>query len=86
MTAPVSPVEAITVRIKHVIRVAWLRSVYWPFWRSINALRRGVIAMRGKVNLVTDDELFLITKDLDEHPDEWEHPCMCATCRSYGDD
>ncbi len=59
--------------------------VYLPFWRGVNGVLRGFIAMRGAVNLITNDELYAITKNLDEHPDGWDHPCMCATCRSYGD-
>ena len=63
----------------------FLAVVYFPFWRSVNGVRRGWKAMRGQVNLVTDEELMRITEPLDEHPDNWDHPCMCATCRSYGD-
>lgn len=59
--------------------------IYFPFWRSVNGVRRAATAMRGRVNLVTDDELLRLTADLEEHPDGWDHPCMCATCRSYGD-
>lgn len=25
------------------------------------------------------------TWDLNEHPQGWDKPCMCADCRSYGD-
>lgn len=63
----------------------FLYVVYFPFWRSVNGVRRAAIAMRGRVNLVTDEELLRLTEKLDEHPDGWDHPCMCATCRSYGD-
>lgn len=24
-----------------------------------------------------------LTEGLDEHPDWWEHPCFCNSCRSY---
>lgn len=71
---------------KHFFRVLWLRSLYWPFWRSVNALRRGRLAMFGRINLVTDDELLRLTTQLEAHPDGWEHPCMCADCRSYCND
>lgn len=70
----------------HWVRVLGLTCFYFPFWRSVNGVLRAAIAMRGRVNLVTDDELVLITKGLDEHPDGWEHPCMCAVCRSYCDE
>jgi hypothetical protein len=32
-------------------------------------------------NIPTDD-LLKITEKLDEHPEGWEWPCMCAECRS----
>ena len=70
----------------HWIRVVGLRCFYFPFWRSVNGVRRGLIAMRGQVNLVTDEELWQLTRLLGEHPDGWSHPCDCATCRSYGDE
>ena len=25
-----------------------------------------------------------VTKLLDEHPEDWNGPCMCATCMDYG--
>lgn len=59
--------------------------VYFPFWRSVNACRRAARAAWGDVNLVTYDELMQVTEPLDEHPEGWDHPCMCALCRSYGD-
>lgn len=70
----------------HWIRVIGLTCFYFPFWRSVNGLRRGWLAMRGRVNLVTSEELEKLTEQLDEHPDGWDHPCMCATCRSYAND
>lgn len=69
----------------HWIRVVGLRCFYFPFWRSVNGVRRGLTAMRGRVNLVTDNELVELTTPLDSHPDDWHHPCNCADCRSYGD-
>lgn len=68
------------------VRVPWLTVVYFPFWRSVNGVRRAARAMRGRVNLVTDEELMRITEPLEEHPEGWDHPCMCATCRSYCDE
>ena len=67
------------------IRLPWLNGLYFPFWRTVNAFKRGAIAMRGHVNLVTDDELATLTEPLEEHPEGWEHPCNCALCRSYAD-
>jgi len=70
----------------HWIRVLWLRCFAFPFWRSSNAVKRAYrAAFDPRVNLVTDDELIELTIPLDEHPDNWEHPCMCASCRSYCD-
>lgn len=63
----------------------FLTVIYFPFWRSVNTVRRAGRAAFGRVNLVTDDELHALTEKLDEHPDGWDHPCMCATCRSYCD-
>ena len=35
---------------------------------------------------IPENELLALTARLDEHPEGWEHPCMCATCRSYADE
>lgn len=71
----------------HWVRVAGLRGFYFPFWRTISVVRRAYsAAFRHDINLVTNDELWTLTEALDEHPDGWEHPCMCATCRSYADE
>jgi hypothetical protein len=67
----------------HWVRVIGLRCFYFPFWRTYYSFRRGFIAARGRVNLVTTDELVELTSRLDEHPEGWNHPCMCADCRSY---
>lgn len=66
----------------HWVRVVGLRSFYFPFWRTVSAVRRAVTAFRSRSNLVTDDELYLVTQELECHPDGWNHPCMCAECRS----
>lgn len=34
---------------------------------------------------VPENELLALTARLNEHPEGWEHPCMCAECRSYAD-
>ena len=34
---------------------------------------------------VPENELLALTARLDEHPEGWEYPCMCASCRSYAD-
>lgn len=31
-------------------------------------------------------DLIALTAGLPEHPEWWDGPCMCATCRSYCDD
>ncbi len=31
------------------------------------------------------DTLFEMTKDVDEHPEDWDSPCQCQLCMSYGD-
>lgn len=30
-------------------------------------------------------DLLAITALLDEHPEWWDYPCFCASCRSYAD-
>ena len=35
---------------------------------------------------IPTDELLKLTEALDEHPEGWEWPCMCAECRSHADD
>jgi hypothetical protein len=70
----------------HWVRVLGLRCFYFPFWRTVNTVRRAHrAAFDRSVNLVTTDELWKLTEPLDEHPEGWEHACMCATCRSYAD-
>lgn len=34
---------------------------------------------------VPENELLALTARLDEHPEGWGWPCMCADCRSYSD-
>jgi len=34
---------------------------------------------------VPENELLALTARLDEHPEGWDWPCMCAECRSYAD-
>lgn len=70
----------------HWVRVFGLTYFRFPFWRTVNAVRRMRTALRYDINLVTNEELWELTAPLDEHPDTWEHPCLCATCRSYGDE
>lgn len=65
------------------LRKPFLNIVYFPFWRTVNAARRAWTAARNQANLVTDDELYALTQELECHPEGWEHPCMCAECRSY---
>lgn len=31
------------------------------------------------------DKVFQLTKDFDECPEDWDGPCLCKLCRSYGD-
>ena len=67
----------------HWLRYPFLVVLYFPFWRTVNAVQRGWLAAFGHINLVTDDELCAITAPLKCHPEDWHHPCMCAECRSY---
>lgn len=38
------------------------------------------------VHSIPENELLALTARLDEHPEGWEWPCMCAVCRSYADE
>lgn len=31
------------------------------------------------------DALFEKTREVDEHPEDWDSPCLCQLCCSYGD-
>jgi len=33
----------------------------------------------------TVEEVFQLTKDIDEHPEYWDSACFCMLCQSYGD-
>jgi hypothetical protein len=74
------PTDWLRRNAPHRIYVLWLRAFYWPFWHGINRLRRAWSAMHTGINLVSDAELFTLTALLDEHPDDWKHPCACAEC------
>jgi hypothetical protein len=32
-----------------------------------------------------EEELLEMTEKFDEHPDDYDGPCRCKTCLSYGD-
>ena len=65
------------------VRVPWLNCIYFPFWRSINAVRRAwSAAFDDGVVLVTVEELIDLTTPLEEHPEGYDGPCNCALCRS----
>ena len=68
------------------IRVPWLRGIYFPFCDVRARLRLIVKAQRAGFLIVSCDELLHITEGLDEHPNNWDYPCACATCRSYAND
>jgi hypothetical protein len=72
--------------VRHFFRVLWLRGAYWPICRVRFGLRDAWRAYRRKGwTLVQCEELIRLTTPLDEHPDEYDGPCNCATCRSYAD-
>lgn len=33
---------------------------------------------------IPECDLIALTALLDEHPEWWEHPCLCAECRTHG--
>jgi hypothetical protein len=66
------------------VRLPWLRGIYFPFWTTVNRIRKGWrAATNSGVELLTYDELIEVTTPLDQHPDGWEHACNCAECSSY---
>lgn len=71
--------------MRHWLYVAWLRAVYWPTWAMIVRVQRAWRVQKRDHYIVTGDELIAITEGLDEHPDGWDFPCHCASCRSYAD-
>lgn len=67
------------------VRVPWLRAIYFPFCTARMRVLRAWHVQKAGNYIVTLDELLAITERLDEHPDNWDFPCHCADCRSYGD-
>ncbi|MGH7743924.1 MAG: hypothetical protein ACREQ5_03775 [Candidatus Dormibacteria bacterium] len=74
------------LRVPNWLRVLWLRGLYWPAWDVIVRVRRAAKVQKAGFYIVSCDELLSITEKLDEHPDGWDYPCHCATCRSYAND
>lgn len=71
--------------LPHWLYVAWLRVLYWPFCTARMRIERALRVQRAGFYIVTCDELCALTEGLAEHPDGWDGPCHCATCRSYAD-
>lgn len=51
-------------------------------------LRAGITAHRRNSGMAEqadrdEAELLAITRTLDEHPDDYDGPCECASCMSY---
>lgn len=83
MTDPTN--RSAETKAHHFFRVLWLRAIYWPFCDARSRIRRGWLVQRADHYIVTMDELLAVTEGLDEHPESWDFPCHCATCRSYAD-
>ena len=43
----------------------------------------GLMASNG-IHLVMEDHLMQMTAEIDCHPEEYDGPCDCELCRSYG--
>ena len=42
------------------------------------------LSKRVDENTITENELLDITEGEAEHPEWWEHPCICRECNSCG--
>jgi hypothetical protein len=73
-------------RVPHWLYVLWLRALYWPLCTARIRVERALRVQRAGFYIVTCDELCKLTEGLEEHPDFWDGPCYCATCRSYAND
>lgn len=74
------------VAFQHRLYVLWLRALYWPLCTARMRVSRALRVQRAGFYIVTCDELLKITEGLDEHPNGWDFPCHCASCRSYAND
>ena len=72
-------------RVRHWLWVAWLNLTH-PFYVGRSRIRRAWQVQKRDTYILTAAELIEVTRPLDEHPDEWDYPCLCATCRSYAND
>ncbi len=55
----------------------------WPIheetWENVERLAKGHKSIREE-----RDQLLGLTELLDEHPDGYDGPCLCRSCREYG--
>lgn len=52
----------------------------------LNILRIKAKELKGQPEIVKIYKcMIVITTGMDEHPDNWNEPCNCNLCRSYGD-
>jgi len=58
---------------------------------EVERLRGTLDTVRGDSNMLQalmeahGDHILQLTEALEEHPDGYDGPCQCETCRSYGD-
>jgi len=52
-------------------------------WEELKRL--GMIRCKSRSEIDRETELIKKNKEEDEHPEEYEGPCMCRLCCSYGD-
>lgn len=52
-------------------------------WEELKRL--GMIRRRSRSETDREIELIKKTEEEDEHPEEYDGPCMCRLCSSYGD-
>lgn len=54
---------------------------------AMKNLSEQVNAMRGELEACNSERLLLLdmTRELEEHPEGYEGPCLCRLCVSYGD-
>ncbi|MCJ7747843.1 MAG: hypothetical protein MUP27_08870 [Desulfobacterales bacterium] len=52
-------------------------------WEELRRL--GMIGHKIRAEIDRETELIKKTEEEDEHPEEYDGPCMCRLCCSYGD-
>ena len=54
-------------------------------WKRLDELFSKSLEGLTKEERLELDILFEKTREADEHPEDWDSPCLCQLCCSYGD-